>query len=81
MTSATRPRLSVVGTGYLGAVHAACMANFGFDVIGVDVDQRKIDQLRKGAPPFYEPELPEILNAALESGRLTFTTDLAEAAA
>ncbi|MFA7266536.1 MAG: UDP-glucose/GDP-mannose dehydrogenase family protein, partial [Candidatus Nanopelagicales bacterium] len=41
----------------------------------------KIDQLRKGAPPFYEPELPEILNAALESGRLTFTTDLAEAAA
>ncbi len=81
MTSDLRPRLSVVGTGYLGAVHAACMANFGFDVLGVDVDERKIEQLRVGEPPFYEPHLPEILNDALKSGRLHFTTDLAEAAA
>ena len=81
MTSAPPPKLSVIDTGYLGAVHAACMANFGFDVIGVDVDQRKIDQLSEGKPPFYEPELPEILTAALDSGRLTFTTDLAQAAA
>lgn len=81
MTTDSRPRLSVIGTGYLGAVHAACMANFGFDVMGVDVDEQKIDQLRAGKPPFYEPHLPEILEEALASGRLTFTSDLAEAAA
>lgn len=57
------------------------MANFGFDVIAVDVDERKIEQLRAGEPPFYEPHLPEILREALDSGRLRFTTDIVEAAA
>lgn len=81
MSELRRPRLSVVGTGYLGAVHAACMANFGFDVIGVDVDDIKVKQLSSGEPPFYEPGLPDVLEQALASGRLQFTTDLAQAAA
>ena len=81
MSEQSQPRLSVVGTGYLGAVHAACMANFGFEVIGVDVDELKVKQLGSGQPPFYEPGLPEVLDQALESGRLHFTTDMAEAAA
>ncbi len=81
MSEQSQPRLSVVGTGYLGAVHAACMANFGFEVIGVDVDELKVKQLSSGQPPFYEPGLPEVLDQALESGRLHFTTDMAEAAA
>ena len=81
MAADPRPRLSVVGTGYLGAVHAACMASFGFDVIGVDVDERKIKQLSSGEPPFYEPGLSDILGQALDSGRLTFTTNMAAAAA
>ena len=69
MSELRRPRLSVVGTGYLGAVHAACMANFGFDVIGVDVDDIKVKQLSSGEPPFYEPGLPDVLEQALASGR------------
>lgn len=81
MSPATRPRLSVIGTGYLGAVHSACLANFGFDVIGVDVDEHKIKQLTAGQPPFYEPELADVLSSALRSGRLQFTTNMAEAAA
>lgn len=81
MSEQSRPRLCVVGTGYLGAVHAACMANFGFEVIGVDVDEIKVKQLSSGQPPFYEPGLPEVLEQALESGHLHFTTDMAEAAA
>ncbi len=81
MSEQSQPRLSVVGTGYLGAVHAACMANFGFEVIGVDVDELKVKQLGSGQPPFYEPGLPEVLDQALESGRLHFTADMAEAAA
>jgi UDPglucose 6-dehydrogenase len=76
-----RPRITVIGTGYLGATHAICMAALGFDVLGVDVDQRKIDDLANGVVPFYEPGLPEKLREALDSGRLRFTTDFDEAAA
>ncbi|MAO82165.1 MAG: UDP-glucose/GDP-mannose dehydrogenase family protein [Microbacterium sp.] len=72
-------RLSVIGCGYLGAVHAAAMASIGHEVVGIDVDQRKIDALSKGEAPFFEPGLPEILAEGVASGRLRFTTDMAEA--
>ena len=74
-------RLTVIGTGYLGAVHAACMADIGHDVLGVDVDIEKINALAEGRPPFYEPGLDDVLTRALASGRLRFTTSLREAAA
>ena len=72
-------RLTVIGTGYLGATHAICMAVLGYEVLGVDVDAEKIGRLRDGEVPFFEPGLPELLAKALESGRLRFTTSLAEA--
>ncbi|WP_028050752.1 UDP-glucose/GDP-mannose dehydrogenase family protein [Cellulomonas sp. URHD0024] len=72
-------RLSVIGCGYLGAVHAASMAQLGHDVIGIDVDERKIEALRAGRAPFYEPGLPELLTEAAATGRLSFSTDIAEA--
>jgi UDPglucose 6-dehydrogenase len=75
------PRISVIGTGYLGATHAAAMAELGFDVIGVDTDQSKVDALRDGRVPFFEPGLPELITQHVASGRLTFTTDIAEATA
>jgi UDPglucose 6-dehydrogenase len=71
----------VIGTGYLGATHAACMAELGFEVIGFDVDEAKIAALREGRVPFYEPGLPELLAKQVDSGRLTFTTDINEVAA
>ena len=74
------PRLTVIGTGYLGATHAICMAVLGYDVLGVDVDQSKIDRLASGEVPFFEPGLPELLAKALETGRLRFSTSFAEAA-
>ncbi|WP_454170161.1 UDP-glucose dehydrogenase family protein [Microbacterium paulum] len=73
-------KLSVIGCGYLGAVHAAAMASIGHDVVGIDVDQRKIDALSKGEAPFFEPGLQEILTAGIAAGNLRFTTDMAEAA-
>ncbi|KQZ08843.1 UDP-glucose 6-dehydrogenase [Agromyces sp. Root1464] len=73
-------RISVIGCGYLGAVHASAMAELGHDVIGIDVDERKIEALAAGRPAFYEPGLPEILASATASGRLRFSTDIAEAA-
>ena len=73
-------RLSVIGTGYLGATHAACMAELGYEVIGYDVDEAKIELLRAGQVPFFEPGLPELLTKQVESGRLRFTTDIAEVA-
>ena len=74
-----RPKLTVIGTGYLGATHAICMAVMGYDVIGVDVDAGKVERLNSGEVPFFEPGLPELLTKALESGRLRFTTSFAEA--
>jgi UDPglucose 6-dehydrogenase len=73
-------RISVIGCGYLGAVHAACMTVLGHEVVGIDVDQRKIDALRAGRAPFFEPGLPELLAEATATGRLTFSTDMADAA-
>jgi UDPglucose 6-dehydrogenase len=71
--------LSVIGTGYLGATHAACMSSLGFTVVGIDSNAEKILQLSKGSLPFYEPGLEEILQAELASGRLTFTTNFSAA--
>lgn len=73
-------RLSVIGTGYLGAVHAASMAELGHDVVAVDVDPAKIELLRSGQAPFFEPGLPELLERALATCRLRFTTDYSETA-
>ena len=73
-------RMTVIGTGYLGATHAACMAELGHEVLGVDVDEAKIDALRDGRVPFYEPGLPEVLERNIAAGRLSFTTDYAAAA-
>ena len=73
-------KLSVIGCGYLGAVHASAMAELGHDVVGIDIDARKIDQLAAGTPPFFEPGLPEILTSAMASGRLRFSADIADAA-
>ena len=72
-------KISVIGCGYLGAVHAACMAELGHDVVGIDVDADKIALLADGRPPFFEPGLPELLTAAVASGRLRFSTDVAAA--
>ncbi|GLK15638.1 UDP-glucose dehydrogenase family protein [Herbiconiux flava] len=73
-------KMSVVGCGYLGAVHAAAMAELGHEVIGIDVDERKIAALAVGEAPFFEPGLPEILTSASSSGRLTFSTSMSAAA-
>ncbi|NCZ81137.1 MAG: UDP-glucose/GDP-mannose dehydrogenase family protein, partial [Actinobacteria bacterium] len=73
-------KLSVIGTGYLGATHAACMASLGFEVIGFDTEASKIDLLSKGKVPFYEPELEELLSDQIKSGRLTFTNKVADLA-
>jgi UDPglucose 6-dehydrogenase len=73
-------RISVIGCGYLGAVHAASMADLGHDVVGIDVDEAKIASLSAGRAPFFEPDLPDVLGSASASGRLRFTTDLAAVA-
>ena len=67
-------RLTVIGTGYLGATHAAAMAELGHDVLGLDVDDLKVKRLNAGEVPFFEPGLPELLARGLHSGRLRFTT-------
>ena len=73
-------RMTVIGTGYLGATHAACMAELGHEVLGVDVDPAKIEALSEGRVPFYEPGLPELLRRHVDGGRLRFTTDNDETA-
>ncbi|MCQ9331905.1 UDP-glucose/GDP-mannose dehydrogenase family protein [Corynebacterium phoceense] len=73
-------RMTVIGTGYLGATHAACMAELGHEVLGVDVDAAKIEALQAGKVPFFEPGLPEVLERNIEAGRLSFTTEYTEAA-
>ncbi|MEU4320976.1 UDP-glucose dehydrogenase family protein [Nocardia fluminea] len=73
-------RCTVFGTGYLGATHAACMAELGHDVVGVDVDPGKVAKLADGVVPFYEPGLEEVLQRNLAAGRLRFTTDYSDAA-
>jgi UDPglucose 6-dehydrogenase len=76
----TPRRMTVIGCGYLGAVHAAAMASIGHDVLGFDVDENKIELLTKGVTPFYEPGLDDLLAAALDTGRLRFSSSAEEAA-
>ncbi|WP_067820240.1 UDP-glucose dehydrogenase family protein [Nocardia inohanensis] len=73
-------RISVIGTGYLGATHAAGMAELGFEVLGVDNNPEKAAALSAGRVPFHEPGLPELLAGHVAGGRLRFGTSLAEAA-
>ena len=73
-------KLSVIGCGYLGATHAACMSSLGFQVVGIDTDQSKVDLLSKGELPFYEPGLDSLLASEIKTGRLTFTADFSAAA-
>lgn len=73
-------RISVIGTGYLGATHAACMAELGYEVIGLDVNAEKLQALSAGILPFHEPGLPELLRKHVSSGRLRFTDSYEEVA-
>jgi UDPglucose 6-dehydrogenase len=73
-------KISVIGTGYLGATHAACMAELGLEVVGIDTDSQKIAALSVGELPFYEPGLPALLQKQVKSGKLNFTTDFNEIA-
>lgn len=73
-------KLSVIGCGYLGATHAACMSSLGFQVVGIDTDQGKVDLLSSGNLPFYEPGLDSLLASEIKTGRLAFTTDFSAAA-
>ena len=73
-------KVSVIGTGYLGATHAACMSSMGHEVIGIDVDTGKIAELNSGKVPFYEPDLEELLQREIASGRLSFSTNITKAA-
>src|ERR1700722_14258000 len=73
-------RLSVIGCGHLGAVHAACMADIGHEVLGVDIVEGKTEMLSSGKAWFHEPGLDEMLSRNLAAGRLRFTTSFAEAA-
>ncbi|MFA3896475.1 UDP-glucose dehydrogenase family protein [Rhodococcus qingshengii] len=73
-------RIAVFGTGYLGATHAACMAELGHEVLGVDVDAAKLEKLAAGEVPFYEPGLREVLRRNIDRGRLKFTSSYEEAA-
>ena len=73
-------KLSVVGTGYLGATHAAAMSSLGFQVVGIDIDSDKVDLLKQGKVPFFEPDLEDLLVAEVNSGRLNFSTDFSAAA-
>jgi UDPglucose 6-dehydrogenase len=72
-------RISVIGCGYLGAVHAASMAQLGHDVVGIEVDVAKAELLATGRTPFHEPGFEELLQSSLTSGRLRFSPDMAQA--
>ena len=72
-------RVCVIGTGYVGLVSGSCLADFGNAVRCVDIDADRIELLNGGGIPIYEPGLKEMVGRNVESGRLTFTTDLADA--
>ncbi len=69
--------IAVVGTGYVGLVTAACMAELGHTVFGVDIDAAKVEMMKQGKSPIFEPGLEEVMQRGLKAGRLSFTTDLA----
>lgn len=72
--------ISVIGTGYLGAVHAVGMAELGYTVVGIDVDPAKVAALQEGRAPFYEPDLDPMIRKHVDAGQLRFSTDMADAA-
>ncbi len=72
-------KIAIVGTGYVGLVSAACFAELGHDVIGVDIDEKKVAMLRQGKSPIYEPGLEELIVKNLKTNRLSFTCNLVEA--
>jgi UDPglucose 6-dehydrogenase len=72
--------ISVIGTGYLGAVHAVAMAELGYTVVGVDTDAEKVASLQEGRAPFYEPHLDPLIRKHVDGGRLRFSTRMADAA-
>ena len=74
-------KITMIGTGYVGLVTAACLAEVGNDVLGLDVDSRKIAVLQDGGVPIHEPGLPEMITRNVKAGRLKFTTDLDQAVA
>jgi UDPglucose 6-dehydrogenase len=74
-------RLTVIGIGYLGLTHAACMADLGHNVLAIDTDHERIARVSAGEMPFFEPGLEELLRKGLETGRLRFTTSQEEIAA
>ncbi|MCH8853052.1 MAG: UDP-glucose 6-dehydrogenase, partial [Planctomycetes bacterium] len=71
-------QISVIGSGYVGLVTGVCLADTGNHVVGVDIDARKVEDLSAGRSTIYEPGLTEMLQNNLRSGRLRFTTDLAD---
>jgi len=79
-SGAARPRLTFIGTGYLGATYAICFAEMGYEVLAVDIDAPKIAKLAGGDVPFHEPGLDELLRKNLATGRLRFTTSYEEVA-
>ncbi len=72
-------RVTMIGTGYVGLVSGACFSEFGVDVVCVDKDQGKIDNLKRGVMPIYEPGLDDLVAGNVKAGRLNFTTDLKQA--
>ena len=80
-TEEQQPSIGVFGLGYVGCVTAACFAELGFRVVGVDVDARKVQAVLAGQSPFYEPGLEPLVQSNLESGKLVATTSTAEALA
>jgi UDPglucose 6-dehydrogenase len=74
-------RIAMIGTGYVGLVSGACFSDFGHDVVCVDKDQNKIDALRRGVMPIFEPGLEQLVERNVRGGRLSFTTDLTEGVA
>jgi len=76
--SGNSPRITVIGTGYLGLTHAVCLADLGFQVLAIDVDTEKLAKAAAGQAPFFEPGLEPLLGKNIDSGRLRFTTSFAE---
>src|SRR5436190_9568833 len=74
-------RITVIGCGYRGATHAACMAELGHEVLGLEIDDAKRKTLEKGEVPFHEPGLPDLLSKHVATGQLKFTDSFEEAAA
>ena len=72
------PRITVIGTGYLGLTHAVCLADLGHEVLAIDIDEEKIAKAANGEAPFFEPGLEPLLRKNLDAGRLRFTMSFAE---